>query len=205
MGGPRRSGSRPLPVSGVCAGAEDTPCPGDRFRGSGRCKQEASSSRRGRKPASCCPWRRSPRASSPASRTAVLGNLEKALSLLRMSFFCTQLAFCFARSIFGSTPRLGNTQGLANPIVLFSPLVTCVTTKPPQASRGSLSGSDADTPLASPGGRGFAFSLSCRSLAVRTKGLDERRNCPLPLRSCEANGSSTFKVFRRTLCPLWIA
>ena len=62
-GGPQRSGSRPLPVTGVCAGAEGTPCPGDRFRGNGRCKQGAASSRRGREPASCCPWRRSPWAS----------------------------------------------------------------------------------------------------------------------------------------------
>ena len=89
--------------------------------------------------------------------------------------------------------------------MLFSPLVTCVTTKPPQASRGSLSGLDTGTPLASLGRRGFAFTLSCRSLAVRTKWLEERRNCSLPLRSCKANGFSTFKAFRRILCPLRIA
>lgn len=51
--------------------------------------------------------------------------------------------------------------------------------------------------------RGFAVTLSCRSLAVRTKGLEGRRNCPLPLKGGKANGFSTLKTLRRILRPLW--
>ena len=68
------------------------------------------------------------------------GSLQEALPLLRMPFFPTQWALCFARSILGSTPGRVTPGPCQHHRALFPP-ITCVAAKPPQASRGSSGGS----------------------------------------------------------------